>query len=107
MFYLSIFIYYQTLSELPNRFPILPEIPNNILICFVLYINKPQTQEMNRNSTLKSKIISILTNTTFFSSNFAQPFSFLYKHQFIQPAFVVDKKSTQSQFIDSRHGSLS
>jgi len=106
MFYLNIFIYYQTLSEIPNRFRILPEIPNNILTCFVLYINKPQTQEMNRNSTLKSKIISILTNTTFFSLNFAQAFSLLYKHQFIQPALMVEKKSAQSQFINSRHGSL-
>jgi hypothetical protein len=107
MFYLNIFIYYQTLSEIPNRFPILSEIPNNILTCFVLYINKPQTQEMNRNFTLKSKIISILTSTTFFSLDFARPFSFLYKHQFIEPALVVEKKSIQSRFINSRHGSRS
>jgi len=51
---------------------------------------------MNRNSTLKGKIILIFTNSTFFSSYFTQAFSFALKHQFIQPALVKERERYQS-----------
>jgi len=51
---------------------------------------------MNRNSTLKGKIILIFTNSTFFSSYFTQAFSLAIKHQFIQPALVIERERSQS-----------
>jgi hypothetical protein len=49
---------------------------------------QPQTQEMNRNSTSAKKIISTFKLKTFFPFTFFPFDSLVYKHQFIQPAFV-------------------
>ena len=68
---------------------------------FIYIIIKPQTQEMIKNFTLKSKIISILTDTNFFPLKFIQAFSFLHEHQFIQPSLVGEKWNVQSQYINS------
>lgn len=56
---------------------------------------------MNRNSTLKGKIILIFANSTSFSSYFIQAFSFALKHQFIQPALVKERERFQTHLLSN------
>jgi hypothetical protein len=64
------------------------------------YFFKPQTQEMNRKSTLTSKVISILTHSNLSYFPFTQGHSFLRKHQFIQPALVLVSKKAKNQYFN-------
>ena len=75
--------------EIKTRFLILPEMPKiNIFSAAFKYIFQPQTQEMNRSSAPVKKIKSIFKLKTFFPFTFFSFDSLVYKHQFIQPAFV-------------------